>query len=79
MIVARKNAQISHNNCPKKYFPDFFFGGGARAPLPPSPTPMHLLMTDNVCKQVFILGLSLEQSSLDCISDLRRRFHARVT
>ena len=28
--------------CPnKKYFPQFFFWGGARAPLPPSPMPMQ--------------------------------------
>jgi len=33
-----KNARILHNNCPKNIFPNF---RGARAPLPPFPTPMR--------------------------------------
>ena len=46
MIFARKNARILHNNCPKKIFSRFFFGGGAHAlPAPvytPMITPPHL-------------------------------------
>ena len=33
IISARKNAGIFHNNCPKNIFPEFFVGGGARAPV----------------------------------------------
>jgi len=43
-----ENARILHNNWPKKIFPDFFFGGGARA----LPAPPRLLRLCN-----FIMGL----------------------
>ena len=44
LIFARKMPEFYIIIARKNIFPDFFFwGGGARAPCPPSPTPMRLM------------------------------------
>jgi len=45
-----QNARILHDNCPKKYFPDFFRRGGGHVPrpcpIPPSSTPMRCVLSE---------------------------------